>query len=82
VLAELSARVVSLGELYTALAAVDAEPPPPPPPSPRRDARRRIRAVAAALLVALIGVAASLAVYWRVTAGESQPYAPPVARGE
>jgi hypothetical protein len=24
----------------------------------------------------------SLAIYWRLTAEESQPYAPPVARGE
>ena len=81
VLAGLNTRAVTLEELYAALAGVDAAPPPPPPASPERDARRRLRMVAAAVLVALIGVVASLAVYWRMAANESQPYAPPVARG-
>jgi hypothetical protein len=47
-----------------------------------RERNPRIRYLVAAALIALIGIAMSLAIYWRLTADESQPYSPPVARGE
>ena len=77
-LAEASTRQVGLEELYARLAEVEVEPPvdadTPREPNPRA------RYIVAAALIALIGVAMSLAIYWRLTVSESQPYAPPAAR--
>jgi tRNA A-37 threonylcarbamoyl transferase component Bud32 len=79
-LAEAGTQRITLSELYTRLAEVNVEPrieelPP-------RERSPRLRYLFAAALIALIGIAMSLAIYWRLTADESQPYAPPVARGE
>jgi hypothetical protein len=80
-LAEMSTRVVTLEELYVRLSG-DAVEPATAPQVVRRDARRRTRLFAAAVLIAAVGIATSLAIYWRVTAGESKPYATPVARNQ
>jgi tRNA A-37 threonylcarbamoyl transferase component Bud32 len=68
----------TLSELYAQLAEVNVEPPVEE--IPQRERNPRARYLLAAALVALIGIAMSLAIYWRLTADESQPYAPPVAR--
>ena len=79
-LAAAQAERWSLDQLYRALAET-------PPRSAAdavqgRDSGRRGRLIVFAMLIALVGAATALAVYWRVTSSESQPYAPPVARNE
>ncbi len=72
---------ITLSELYARLAAVNVEPAADETEVTATLARSpRIRYFVAAALIGLIGVAMSLAIYWRLTAAESQPYAPPVAR--
>jgi tRNA A-37 threonylcarbamoyl transferase component Bud32 len=78
--AEASRQRITLSELYARLAEVNAEPRVEE--IPPRERNPRLRYLLAAALIALIGIAMSLAIYWRLTADESQPYAPPVARGE
>ena len=78
-LAEASTQQVTLSELYARLTELNVEPPSHAEPA--RQPNPRARYLVAAALIALIGIAMSLALYWRVTAAESQPYAPPVARG-
>ena len=75
-LADMSTRIVTLEELYMRLNG-DAVEPATAAPVVRRDARRRVRLLVAAVLIGAIGIAASLAIYWRVTAEESNPYVPP-----
>ena len=77
-LADASTQQVTLSELYSRLAEVNVEPPVEE--IPERERNPRTRYLVAAALIALIGIAMSLAIYWRLTADESQPYAPPVAR--
>jgi hypothetical protein len=77
-LADASTQQVTLSELYSRLAEVNVEPPVEE--IPERERNPRTRYLVAAALIALIGVAMCLAIYWRLTADESQPYAPPVAR--
>jgi hypothetical protein len=79
-LAEASTQQIALSELYARLAEIDVEPPVGEIRA--RERNPRIRYLVAAALIALIGIAMSLAIYWRLTADESQPYSPPVARGE
>lgn len=80
-LAEAAAQPrITLSELYARLAEVDVDPLTDAAAAPPRQRSPRTRYLVAAALVALIGVAMSLAIYWRLTASESQPYAPPVAR--
>jgi len=79
-LAEASTQPTTLSELYARLAEVNVEPPIEEIPA--RERNPRVRYLVAAILIALIGIAMSLAIYWRLTADESQPYAPPVAGGE
>jgi tRNA A-37 threonylcarbamoyl transferase component Bud32 len=79
-LADAGSQQITLSELYARLAEINVEPrieeiPP-------RERNPRLRYLVAAALIVLIGIAMSLAIYWRLTAEESQPYAPPVARGE
>jgi tRNA A-37 threonylcarbamoyl transferase component Bud32 len=69
---------ITLSEVYARLAEVNVEPPVAE--IPQRERNPRARYLLAAALIALIGIAMSLAIYWRLTADESQPYAPPVAR--
>ncbi|MEA2708669.1 MAG: hypothetical protein QOF78_1270 [Phycisphaerales bacterium] len=79
-LAEAAAQQqITLSELYARLAAVNVVPPAAI--VSEREGHPRVRYVVAAALVALVGIAMSLALYWRVVAAESQPYTPPVARG-
>jgi hypothetical protein len=80
VLAQAANEQLTLRQLYERLAAVNLSPPIEE--IPPRERNPRTRYLLAAALVALIGVAMSLAIYWRLTADESQPYAPPVAHGE
>ncbi len=80
-LAEAAAQPqITLSELYARLAEMNVEPPTEPESPSERHPRTRY--LVAAALIALIGLAMSLAIYWRLTAGESQPYSPPVARNE
>jgi tRNA A-37 threonylcarbamoyl transferase component Bud32 len=77
-LAEASTQPMTLSELYARLAEVNVEPPVEE--IPERERNPRMRYLVAAALIALIGLAMSLAIYWRLTADESQPYAPAAAR--
>jgi hypothetical protein len=79
-LAEEVSQPTTLSELYARLAEVNVDPPADADADAPRQRNPRARYIAAAMLVALVGVAMSLAMYWRVTAAESQPYATPVAR--
>lgn len=77
-LAEASTQQITLSELYARLAGIDVDPPVEE--IPERERNPRLRYFVATALVALIGIAMSLAIYWRLTADESKPYSPPVAR--
>ena len=77
-LLEAGTQQITLDELYARLAEVNVDPPVERESEPQRTPRTRY--FVAAALVALIGVAMSLVIYWRLTAAESQPYVPPVGR--
>ena len=77
-LADAAREQLTLRQLYERLHEVNVWPPEEE--TRERERHPRTRYVVAAALIALIGIAMSLAIYWRLTAAESQPYAPPVAR--
>jgi hypothetical protein len=81
-LADAAHEQLSLRQLYERLAEVNTWPAANDGEDEAAERKRhpRARYLAAAALIALIGGAMSLAIYWRLTAAESQPYAPPVAR--
>ena len=81
-LVEASREQLTLRQLYERLHEVNIWPAAvADDEDAERERRPRVRYFVAAALIALIGVAVTLAIYWRLTAAESQPYAPPVARG-
>ena len=82
-LAEAAHEQLTLRQLYERLHEVNIWPAAvADDETAKRERHPRTRYVIAAALVALIGLAMALAIYWRLTAAESQPYAPPAARNE
>jgi len=80
-LAEAAREQLTLRQFYERLHEVNIWPPGDDDAEhAERERHPRTRYVVAAVLVALIGIAMTLAIYWRLTAAESQPYAPPVVR--